>query len=80
MSLSEVIIYIVMGAGTLVVTGLLAYIGISLWWMFFDKTKTAKMVLEFIKDNYGVLIEWYEEKHPQEKVPLGLRLVNWLWR
>ncbi|WP_153012534.1 hypothetical protein [Pyrococcus kukulkanii] len=55
----------VVGAFTL--TGLIAWLGIEAWLEFFDKTKTARMIKEFIRENRGYVEEWFLKKYGEER-------------
>jgi len=49
--------------GAFAMTSLLAWIGIEIWWMFFERTKTAKMALEYIKTHRMEFESWYLQKY-----------------
>jgi len=49
--------------GALTLSGLLAWICIEIWWEFFERTKTAKMALEYIKTHRAEFERWYLENY-----------------
>ena len=63
MNLDAILINIFKVVGAFAMTSLLAWIGIEMWWKFFNRTKTAKMALEYIKAHRAEFERWYLENY-----------------
>ena len=66
MNLDAILISIFKVAGAFAMTSLLAWIGIEMWWEFFERTKTAKMALEYIKTHRAEFERWYLQEKWEE--------------
>jgi|GEM_PF-5034708 len=62
-NLDAILISIFKVAGAFALIGSLAWIGIEMWWKFFERTKTAKMALEYIKAHRAEFERWYLENY-----------------
>ena len=67
MNLDAILISIFKIVGAFAMASLLAWIGIEIWWMFFERTKTAKMALEYIKAHRAEFERWYLENYGERE-------------